>query len=275
MGCLSAHGEGQLLSAPEIYRQSLPSIVTLDVTTASGASYVGTAFLAVEDGWAVTACHLVHDAESITARFSDGETVPVNSIIAKDEVHDIALLKLPPSNRPLLTLRQSPPEIGSKVYVIGSPRGYEFSFADGLVSQIRQIDGITQFQVSCPFSTGNSGGPIITGEGDVLGVCSWSKMNAQNLNFCIPAHYAANMANNLNNKQLTAAQEKHPPIPTLENPESEKIPLRTSSSQTSAFGTLKDFQEYIQTVRGKEVFVEVVTQSETNQFRFTLPDEKR
>jgi hypothetical protein len=49
------------------------------------------------------------------------------------------------------------------------------------------IDGFAQCQISCPISPGNSGGPVLNARGEVLGVVSWSKKDAQNLNFATPS----------------------------------------------------------------------------------------
>ncbi len=161
--------------------------MTIEVETRGGDRCVGTAFLAVSEGVAVTAWHLVQDARKVVARFADNETVEVAGVLDWDEVKDIALLKLAASGRPLNRLCLTNPPIGARAYVIGAPKGYEFSISDGLVSQLQVIDGFAQCQISCPISPGNSGGPVLNGRGEVLGVVSWSKKEAQNLNFATPS----------------------------------------------------------------------------------------
>jgi hypothetical protein len=114
-------------------------------------------------------------------------------VIDKDELRDLALISLNSGDRPLIKLKQTHPRVGSKTYVIGAPRGYGFSIADGLLSQIQEVDGFTQYQVSCPFSTGNSGSPVLNDQAEVIGAASWSKLRAQNLNFATPAILIARM----------------------------------------------------------------------------------
>jgi serine protease Do len=185
---LTAPGHaGAPMSAEDIYAQVLPSIVTLKVENGRGRIFTGTAFLAIDKDIAVTAWHVVHDAVRVTAHFADGESRKVLGLIDKDERHDLALISLPSGDRPLVQFPQTAPRVGSKTYVVGAPRGFGFSIADGLLSQIRDVDGFPQYQVSCPFSTGSSGSPVLNARAEAIGAASWSKLNAQNLNFAIPA----------------------------------------------------------------------------------------
>lgn len=192
--CLNPMGVlADSMTAEDIYTHVLPSIVTLKVRNSSGDTFTGTAFLAMAQDVAVTAWHVVQDAVEVTALFSDGERTPVIGVIDRDELRDLALISLKTGQRPLIKLEPAQPRIGSKLYVIGAPRGFGFSIADGLLSQVQLVDGIQQYQVSCPFSTGNSGSPILNNQAEVIGTASWTKLHAQNLNFAIPAAMIAQM----------------------------------------------------------------------------------
>src|SRR6266487_1297830 len=151
----------QEIKPEEIYQRLLPSIVILHVETRTGEQYVGTAFLGLAEDIAVTSWHVVSDARKVTARFADNEFVDVPGLVDKDESADLALVRLAASCRPQVQINPSNAPIGSRAYVIGAPKGYGFSIADGLISQMRSVDGIKQYQVSCPVSGGNSGGPLL------------------------------------------------------------------------------------------------------------------
>ena len=179
--------------AEKIYAQSLPSILTLRVESKSGDRFVGSAFLAIQEGIAVTAWHVIYDAVKVTAKFSDGTSCDVAGFVERDETKDVALIKVEAKDRPLLSVASASPRVGMKTYVIGSPKGYEFSIGDGLLSQIQKVDGFSQYQVSCPFSPGNSGGPILNARGEVVGIAAWTRNGAQNLNFATPATEANNL----------------------------------------------------------------------------------
>ena len=89
---------------------------------------------------------------------------------------------------PTLPAADEEPGIGSAVAVIGSPRGFEFSIAEGIVSGMRNNEmrnGSREIQYTAPSSPGNSGGPVVNEQGEVIGVCSWGLRDAQNMNFAI------------------------------------------------------------------------------------------
>src|ERR1051325_7915673 len=185
--------KSQERSAENIYTGVVPSIATVHVDKADGTTAVATAFLALQDGIAVTAWHVVDGATRVVLRFSDGEEFESSGLIDFDSKRDIALLHVRVSGRPLLQLAASDPTIGSRAYVVGSPRALDFTISDGLVSQIQTVAGVKQIQFSCPASPGNSGGPLINTEGKVIGVVSWQVVNGQNLNFATPVGYVTGL----------------------------------------------------------------------------------
>jgi S1-C subfamily serine protease len=182
----------QILKPEDIYQKLLPSVMTLHVENAQGETYIGTAFLALDKNVAVTAWHVVSDAVKVSAKFSDDRVVNVDCLIDKDEQHDLALIRLNASG-PEVPLCIAKPAIGSRAYVIGAPKGFDFSITDGLISQIQDIHGSDQYQVSCPISGGNSGGPVVNERGQVVGIAAWTQRDAQNLSFAIPASCLSEM----------------------------------------------------------------------------------
>jgi S1-C subfamily serine protease len=267
--CLDPAGVLSDSMTPEdIYAHVLPSVVTLKVLNSRGERFTGTAFLAMTQNVAVTAWHVVHDAVHVTALFADGEMQPVTGVIDKDEFRDVALISLKSGDRPLIRLKQTHPRVGSKTYVIGAPRGYGFSIADGLLSQIQEVDGFTQYQVSCPFSTGNSGSPVVNDQAEVIGAASWSKSRAQNLNFATPAVLISLM-----NPHEAAVpwgemvQAKRDPDPSQQ---SAVVMDKTQEGQSE----LKALQEFFRAATGQPVTVLVQRANEPERsFKFIVPPE--
>ncbi len=181
------------LSPEQIYQQLLPSVATLDVETRKGDHIVGTGFLALAPDRLVTAWHLVADARRVTARFADDETVEIAGYLDRDGRRDVAVLPLPSGARPRCRIAPPDPPIGSRSYVLGAPKGFDFSISDGLLSQAPVIDGFRQYQITCPISPGNSGGPVVNDRGEVLGLVAWSQKDAQNLNFATPGEDLARL----------------------------------------------------------------------------------
>jgi len=178
------------LTPEKLYQKVLPSVMTLEVKSQSGEKFIGSAVLALADDVVLTAWHVVADARSVCAVFADGQRVNVIGCIDYDSGRDLALLKLEkrlPHRR--AALGRELPAVAARAYVIGSPKGYDFSICDGLISQIRSVHGFLQYQLSCPISPGNSGSPVFNQRGEVIGIASWTKAGAQNLSFAIPAQH--------------------------------------------------------------------------------------
>jgi S1-C subfamily serine protease len=185
-----------LLGAPspeEIYDAVLPATVTLEVENTAGQHFVGSAFLALGRGLAVTAWHEVHDAQKVEAHFSDNRRVKVAGLVDKNESLDLALIKLETDTRPVIALDPTPPRIGSRIYVVGAPKGFDFSLSEGIIGQIRTLDQVRYYQVSCPISAGDSGGPLLNQRGEAIGVMSWRKADAESVSFAIPSAEVARL----------------------------------------------------------------------------------
>ncbi len=260
-------------SPQKIYRKILPSVMTLEVENQSGHHFIGSAVMTLTDDMAITAWHVVNDARSVWAVFEDGTRVNVTGWVDRDPKHDLALIKL---QKPLpgrrVTLSQELEEVAARAYVIGAPKGYSFSISDGLVSQIRQVDGFAQYQISCPISAGNSGGPVLNERGQVIGIVSWTKSDAQNVSFAIPAREVA---------RLKAGNAVSPWEQPIFEPRVSTVASGTNSHagetavseerkgvSTSAFS---DLTRRLSQSTGKKVTVIVQEDGQESKFDFTVP----
>lgn len=159
-----------------------PSVVLLEVTGPLGQpTGTGTGFFI--DGAIVTNHHVIAGATDVTATRSDGTEIAIAGILADDADRDIALLAPEGGPYPALTLGSTKGlATGTEVVVIGSPMGLSASLTAGVVSAVR-ADGIPEelreddqglaawgLQISAAISPGSSGSPILTRNGDVVGV---------------------------------------------------------------------------------------------------------
>jgi len=258
----------QVLPPEQIYQKLLPSVLTLQVANSQGERFVGAAFFAVSNGLAVTSWHVISDATNVSARLANDHYVSVLGLVDKDEKHDLALIRLDAASYPRVELNTNDPSIGSRTYVIGAPKGFEFSITDGLLSQIQQVDGYDQFQVSCPISGGNSGGPLINDRGEVVGITSWTKRDAQNLSFATPARFLAGL---------------NPALPAIPWTQSASKPLaKAKSSEHEPVATLQaappeknvlDLKQFLQTSVGKHITVVIFDDNEEKEFEIVVPSD--
>jgi S1-C subfamily serine protease len=259
------------LTPEKLYQKVLPSVMTLEVESQSGERFVGSAVLALEDDVALTAWHVVADARSVWAVFADGQRVKAIGCIDHDGLRDLALLKLEkrlPHRQAVLS--RDLQSVAARAYVIGAPKGYDFSISDGLISQIRSVNGFLQYQLSCPISPGNSGSPILNNRGEVIGIASWTKADAQNVSFAIPTKEFIRL--NISGRpatweQLAAAARPTPPAKLLNSSETTN-PVLEESVDPESFAA---FKKRLNKSAGKSLAVVVEDEGTTNTFRFTVP----
>jgi S1-C subfamily serine protease len=190
----STHSTGSTsIDVAAIYRRSAPGVVQITSTSQGapstdvfgnpvpGASQraLGSGFVIDKDGHVVTNYHVVQGADSIDVRFSNQETVSAK-VVGTDPSTDLAVLKVDVDAKALtpLTLADSDAvQVGDPVVAIGNPFGLERTVTAGIVSALqRHIQSPNGFQIDQVIQTdaainhGNSGGPLLNANGDVIGV---------------------------------------------------------------------------------------------------------
>jgi putative serine protease PepD len=170
------------LSATQIYERDSKGVVSIKVLTSEGEDE-GTGIVLNERGLILTNDHVVRGARSITIDASGSPSTSRGATLVGEEANeDLALIRVDPSGLGLkaLTLANSSSvRVGDTVYAIGTPYGLEETFTKGIVSALgREIsapDGskITgAIQTDAALNPGNSGGPLLNEQGEVIGVDS-------------------------------------------------------------------------------------------------------
>lgn len=181
------------------------------VVQIESASGNGSGFIIDSTGTVVTNLHVVQNTGSAEVKFVDGSRYEIAGFVAIAEEKDLVLLRIRTSRDDFepLPITTKLPRKGEKVYALGAPRGYLGSITDGIVSairsgtEIREIamddsagmqrleaaldfsEDITWIQTSSPISPGNSGGPLVNSQGEVVGINTWIQTDAQNVNFAL------------------------------------------------------------------------------------------
>lgn len=149
----------------------------------------GSGVLVSSDGYLLTNHHVVGETTQVKIRWSDGfETT--GDVIRSDKRRDVALVKTEPRGRIALAINRQAPQVGTKVYAIGTPLDpkLQSTVTSGIVSASRIVDGFSFIQSDTPVTHGNSGGPLLDETGAVVGLTDWGIPASQGstLNFFIP-----------------------------------------------------------------------------------------
>ncbi len=165
----------------------------------------GSGFIVSKDGLILTSAHVVADSEAIYSVILEPTIKYQAKILSRDQINDIAILKIEGDNFPFLKLGDSSKILlGEQVIAVGNPLGEFYdTVSAGIVSGLsRLINARSEFsekstrlkgliQTDAAINPGNSGGPLINMKGEVIGLNTAMVMGGQNLGFAIPINYAA------------------------------------------------------------------------------------
>jgi S1-C subfamily serine protease len=171
----------------QIYQSSIPRTCLIVTFNNGKTATLGSGLLVSADGQVITNNHVIENAENLVVKCGKRESVA--RIGKRSKEPDLALLTTSLNNAEsfVLDATYSQGLIGLEVFVIGNPYGLEGTFSTGVISGLREIDGVRYIQISAPISPGNSGGPVILRDGSVIGITTMGLKKGQNLNFAIAA----------------------------------------------------------------------------------------
>lgn len=170
------------LTATQIYQKASSGVVQIRAVTASGED-LGTGIVLNDEGLILTNNHVVAgERQLVVSPGKDTSVTRTATLVGQEANEDLALIKVNPSGlglKPLKLVSSSPTQIGETVYALGNPYGLDETLTKGIVSalgrEIQAPDGakITGvIQTDAALNPGNSGGPLLNQEGDVIGVNS-------------------------------------------------------------------------------------------------------
>ena len=210
------------MSVNGVYKSAYQGVVEITVTT-SGSSQnspfpfggseksqaQGSGFVYDLAGHVITNDHVIANASSISVTFSDGSKYSAK-VVGADPSTDLAVIKVDaPSSKlhPLTLADSSKLEVGDGVVAIGSPFGLEETVTTGIVSALnRDISSVNNFtipgviQTDAAINHGNSGGPLLTMSGEVVGVNSQIESDSggnEGVGFAVPSNTVSNVASRL------------------------------------------------------------------------------
>ncbi|MDP3157157.1 MAG: S1C family serine protease [Archangium sp.] len=192
------------LDSRALFERVKPSVVQIQVLSPSGElRSLGSGFVASGDGLLITNHHVIEGASRMVAIFGDGQRSPVVGVMHDDPDHDIAVVRVDRVTTPLSFGSATQALVGDEVMLIGSPYGLDFTVSvgavaryrpDGLPLEMRQLAGdedvtarMPTLQLTAPAGQGNSGGPVLSATGAVLGIVQSGIGGHGNFTFAVPS----------------------------------------------------------------------------------------
>jgi uncharacterized protein (TIGR02145 family) len=212
-----------------IYKNTVNSTVTIETDIMLGSGFF------VSPNIIVTNFHVIEGASEVYCYSNNSATkYKIEGYLAFDKSVDLILLKVSGLNRTAVKRATSPISPGQKIYVIGSPKGLPASISDGLISGLRDFEGIKLIQITAPISHGSSGGPVLNANGELIGVSVGQYEDGQNLNFAIPKSYLESL---------------------LKLQTSDPLPITTISGTLKSFTDSRDEQNYKAVKIGNQIWM--------------------
>jgi serine protease Do len=151
----------------------------------------GTGIVLRPDGYIVTSNHIIGLDKDITVVLSDGRRLPA-TLLGRDWLSDVALLRVDATDLPAAKLATTPVEAGDWAVAIGSPLRLDHSISLGIVSAVDRMvaesgmPSVALIQTDAALNPGNSGGPLLNIRGELIGMNSAIRRDAQNISFAVP-----------------------------------------------------------------------------------------
>ena len=166
---------------------------------------MGSGFIIDKEGYIVTNNHVIEDADDIKVKLANGDEFDA-TVVGRDPKTDLALIKIKKSSdlKPIPWGKSEDMQVGDWVVAIGSPFGLEQTVTAGIVSAKGRTIGSGPYddfiQTDASINQGNSGGPLLNLNGEVIGINTAIIAGGQGIGFAIPTKLAHGIIDQLKNE---------------------------------------------------------------------------
>ncbi|MBV8885421.1 MAG: trypsin-like peptidase domain-containing protein [Chroococcidiopsidaceae cyanobacterium CP_BM_RX_35] len=175
---------------------------------------IGSGFIINPNGQILTNAHVVNGVSTVSVTLKNGQIFK-GQVLGEDPVTDVAVVKIPATNLPSVTLGNSDQlQPGDSAIAIGNPLGLDNTVTSGIISATNRAsadigishDPVNFIQTDAAINPGNSGGPLLNAEGQVIGINTAIIQGSQGIGFAIPINTAQSIAKQL----VTKGKVEHP-----------------------------------------------------------------
>ena len=178
-----------------IVSEAIKSVVSVGTDVSQGSG-----FIIDDEGYIVTNAHVLSGAHYARILTYESDNWVSAQLIGYNENMDVAILKITGNYDSLEFADSDNVKIGEKAIALGNPLGLSFSVSQGIVSAVNREgpNGLDVYlQIDTPLNAGNSGGPLINSEGDVIGINNFKISGGENLGFALESNSAADAINDI------------------------------------------------------------------------------
>jgi serine protease Do len=164
-------------------------------------NFSGTGFALSPEGYFITSYHVIKGADSVFIENGKGIRYKMRNVYL-DRAHDLAILQVADSSfssfgKLPYTFRRTTSDLGERVFTLGFPRE-DLVYGEGSISAKTGFGGDSlSYQISVPVNPGNSGGPLLDANGNLVGVISGKQMELVGTSFAIKATYLLDLIKNI------------------------------------------------------------------------------
>jgi S1-C subfamily serine protease len=183
--------ESEAANLSKIFQKVKPSVVVVQTVSTNvsndprekfvTSAGLGSGVIISDDGKVLTAAHVIQTADAVSVITEDNKIIPA-TIIASAPAADVALIQLEkmPDNAVVAKIGDSDKvAVGDEIFVVGAPYGLSYTLTAGHISSrhtsskiMQNMTEVEMFQTDAAINAGNSGGPMFTMEGEVIGIVS-------------------------------------------------------------------------------------------------------
>ncbi len=220
-----------------VSRENMQTLLSATVFITDGAK-LGSGFIISSDGYLLSNAHVTSSMERAIVILKDKRQFPAEKI-AEDARLDISLLKISTAGLTALKLGDANQlYAGQSIITIGNPGGLSFTVTRGIVSFVgRNIRGVPFIQTDAAINRGNSGGPMINENLEVVGINTLTSTNEQGISFALPINFACDSSGMARRIGLQCSEFRPDQDPTMD-----QASFGSDSSEPKSKSQIFDYQ---------------------------------